>query len=226
MPKSKRRDPDHAPKHQYPGLDNEVIAADLEPLLTPALYAQQAYIRQLDLRNRILNLSLMLAAMLTLLWRGVPSVQELTRMFVVADLCCRRWRTEEAFSTMKRLLSLSYLWTGSLNGIQLQIWATWLFYAVLVDLGNAVANEVGVPFEQFTCEMLTRRLYHFSVAYNKEKTADPVSYFAAPQNQNSRVVKIPKKESPLDLSPFPRRSLPPKMVLRRNMVVKAECCST
>ncbi len=62
MPKSKRRNPDHARKHQYPGLDNEVIAADLEALLTPALYAQQAYIRQLGLRNRILNLSLMLAA--------------------------------------------------------------------------------------------------------------------------------------------------------------------
>jgi hypothetical protein len=40
------------------------------------------------------------------------------------------------------------LWTGSLNDVQLQIWATWLFYAVLVDLGDAVANEVGVPFEQ------------------------------------------------------------------------------
>jgi len=47
MPKSKRHNPDHAHKHQYPGLDNEVIAADLEALLTPALYAQQAYIRQL-----------------------------------------------------------------------------------------------------------------------------------------------------------------------------------
>jgi IS4 transposase len=68
--------------------------------------------------------------------------------FVVADLYRRRWRIEEAFSTVKRLLGLSYLWTGSLNGIQLQIWATWLFYAVLVDLGDAVANEVGVPFEQ------------------------------------------------------------------------------
>ncbi|MEH2214820.1 transposase, partial [Nostoc sp.] len=29
----------------------------------------------------------------------------------------RRWRVEEAFYTVKRLLSLSYLWTGSINGI-------------------------------------------------------------------------------------------------------------
>jgi hypothetical protein len=82
--------------------------------------------------------------------------------FVVADLyrrrCCAscyaRRRIEEAFSTVKRLLGLSYLWTGSLNRVQLQIWATWLFYAVLVDLGDAVANEVGVPFEQISLEML------------------------------------------------------------------------
>jgi IS4 transposase len=41
--------------------------------------------------------------------------------YVVADLYRRRWRIEEAFNTVKRLLGLSYLWTGSLNGIQLQI---------------------------------------------------------------------------------------------------------
>ena len=53
--------------------------------------------------------------------------------YVVADLYRRRWRIEQAFNTVKRLLDLSYLWTGSLNGIRLQIWGTWLFYAVLVD---------------------------------------------------------------------------------------------
>ncbi|WP_445174762.1 IS4 family transposase, partial [Microcoleus sp.] len=57
--------------------------------------------------------------------------------YVVADLYRRRWRIEEAFNTVKRLLGLSYLWTGSLNGIQLQIWGTWIFYALLVDLGDA-----------------------------------------------------------------------------------------
>jgi len=56
--------------------------------------------------------------------------------FVVADLYRQRWRIEEAFSTVKRLLGLSYLWTGSINGIKLQIWGTWLFFAVLVDLGD------------------------------------------------------------------------------------------
>ena len=50
--------------------------------------------------------------------------------FVVADLYRRRWRIEEAFLVVKRLLGLSYLWTGSINGVKLQLWATWLFYAV------------------------------------------------------------------------------------------------
>ena len=58
---------------------------------------------------------------------------EILPPYVVADLYQRRWRIEDAFCTVKRLLNLSYLWTGSLNGINLQIWATWLFYAVLVD---------------------------------------------------------------------------------------------
>lgn len=55
MPKSKRSNRDHAHQHQYPGPDNEVIAADLQALLTPGLYAQQAYFRQLGIRERLLE---------------------------------------------------------------------------------------------------------------------------------------------------------------------------
>lgn len=40
--------------------------------------------------------------------------------YVVADLYGRRWRIEEAFNTAKRLLGLSYLWTGSINGVFVQ----------------------------------------------------------------------------------------------------------
>jgi hypothetical protein len=40
--------------------------------------------------------------------------------YVVADLYSRRWRIEEAFNVVKRLLGLSYLWTGSLNDTKLQ----------------------------------------------------------------------------------------------------------
>lgn len=435
MAKSKRSNRDHAHQSQTPSLNNEVIAADLEALLTPALYAQQKYYRLLGMRERVLNLSLMLAAVLTMVWRNVPSVQELTRMlarenllwcktvevsqqalsqrflsfpselfervffdllpqleqrwqqrmrrplassvqlakarfervwiadgstlealfrkldslqdkptgtlagkmatvvdlvtrlpvqiwftenpaasdthfealllaalkantlliidrgfyhfqfwqqlieanvsficrlkagasytveqvltdiptlkdqqillgvkrknapqvrlrlvqvrfgstwysyltsvldphqfppFVVADLYRRRWRIEEAFCTVKRLLGLSYLWTGSINGVKLQIWATWLFYAVLVDMADTIADEVGIPFEQISLEMLYRGLYHFTVALNQGKATHWLPYFIAPENQDLRVIKTPKPEAPLDLSPFPKSGL-------------------
>ena len=126
---------------------------------------------------------------------------------VVADLYRRRWRIEEAFHTVKRLLGLSYLWTGSINGVKLQVWATWLFYAVLVDLGDAIADELSLPFDRISLEMLYRGLYHFSVAYDKGKATAPVKYFAAKENQDLGVVKALRKPVPkLDLSPFP---LPP-----------------
>ena len=127
--------------------------------------------------------------------------------YVVADLYRRRWRIEEAFYTVKRLLGLSYLWTGSINGIKLQVWATWLFYAVLVDLGDAVADELSLPFDRISLEMIYRGLYHFSVAYDKGNADDPIKYFAAPENQDLGVVKYLRKPvSKLDLSPFPAPS--------------------
>jgi hypothetical protein len=124
--------------------------------------------------------------------------------FVVADLYRRRWRIEEAFHTAKRLLNLSYLWTGSLNGIQLQIWATWLFYAVLVDLGDAVADAMTLPFDSISLEMVFRGLYHFVQAFDKGQAHDPVAFLAAQENQDLGVVKAQRKKIPkLDLAPFP-----------------------
>lgn len=431
MPKRQKQNSDHAHKHNTPTIDNEVISQQLKALLTPAIFAQEKYYKQLRLRDRIINLSFMLSAVLTLLWRQVPGVQELTKLlaredvlwcratqvaqqslsqrflvfpaelfervfkdllpqlqlnwqqrvkrplpdsvkyalhnferiwiadgstlealfrklksledakvgqlagrictvidlvtrlpieiwfhtnpaasetnfevpllnlltestlilldrgfyhflffqqlinqnvhfitrlkakasikylkifsygynvkdrliqlgtgrggapiltlrlieikfgqtvysyitsvldpevlppYVVADLYRRRWRIEEAFHTVKRLLGLSYLWTGSINGIKLQVWATWLFYAVLVDLGDAVADELSLPFDRISLEMIYRGLYHFSVAYDKGNADDPIKYFAAPENQDLGVVKsLRKPVTKLDLAPF------------------------
>ena len=435
MPKAQKRNSDHAQRHNTPTINNVAIANHLEALLTPAIFAQQKYYKQLGLRDRILNLSLMVAAVLTLLWRQVPGVQELTRLlaredllwccrtvvaqqslserflvfpaelfervfkdllpklqfnlqqrlrrplpdsvkfalnnfervwiadgstlealfrklksledlktgqlagkictvidlvsrlpievwfhtnpaasetnfeapllnlltvktlilldrgfyhfqflqqlinqqvhfitrikakasikylkifsydysirdrliqlgtgrggapiltlrlieikvgktwysyitsvldpmilppYVVADLYRRRWRIEEAFYVVKRLLGLSYLWTGSINGVKLQVWATWLFYAVLIDLGDAVADELSLPFDRISLEMIYRGLYHFSVAQEKGEADDPVKYFAAKENLDLGVVKSVRKPlSKLDLSPFPAPS--------------------
>lgn len=123
--------------------------------------------------------------------------------YVLIDLYARRWRIEDAFHLVKRLLGLSYLWTGSLNGIKLQIWATWLMYAVLVDLSDAVAEAVQLPLERISMEMVWRGLYHFNHAFNTGKATDPVAYLAAPENRDLAVVKaIRKPPRILDFSPY------------------------
>lgn len=79
MPTKKPRNPDHVRRRHTPQPDNEAITEHLQDLLSPAIYAQSGYDRSLGLRERILNLTLMVAAVLTLIWRQVPSVQELGR---------------------------------------------------------------------------------------------------------------------------------------------------
>lgn len=124
-------------------------------------------------------------------YRYVTSVLDPTTLppEFVADLYRRRWRIEEAFLIVKRLLNLAYLWTGSQNGILLQVWSTWLFYAVLIDLGDEVAEELNKPFDTISLEMVFRGLYHFSQAYKRGEATDPVKYFAAPENKDLGIVK-------------------------------------
>lgn len=123
--------------------------------------------------------------------------------WVVADIYRRRWRIEEAFFIVKRVLNLAYLWTGSENGVLLQVWSTWLFFAVLVDLGDAVADEMELEFDRISLEMLMRGLYHFSVARQRGLADDPVKYFAAPENQDLGVVKRRRKKRPPAADPPP-----------------------
>ena len=127
--------------------------------------------------------------------------------YVVADLYQKRWRIEDAFNIVKRLLGLSYLWTGSINGIKLQIWGTWLFYSILVDLGDAVADELSLPFDRISLEMIYRGLYHFYVAHQKGKATNPIKYFAASENQDLGIVKRKRKKETarLIVAPFPEK---------------------
>jgi len=90
-----------------------------------------------------------------------------------------RWRVEDAFLAVKRLLGLAYFWTGAINGVLVQVWATWLLYAVLVDLTDAVADELVVPFREVSLELVYRGLYHFTQAYHRGEAADVVAYLAA-----------------------------------------------
>jgi hypothetical protein len=80
MAKSQKTNRDHAKKITRPMVEDEAIASQLSALLTPAITSQENYYRQLGLRERILNLPLMVAAVLTLLLPEVAGVTELTRM--------------------------------------------------------------------------------------------------------------------------------------------------
>jgi IS4 transposase len=97
----------------------------------------------------------------------------------VAELYGYRWRIEEAFAQIKRLLGLSYLWTGSANGIELQVWATWLLYAVLIDLCDQIAELKGLPLDRISVEMVYRGLYHATNAIHRGEATDPVTYLAS-----------------------------------------------
>lgn len=103
--------------------------------------------------------------------------ERLPPLYVVA-LYWQRWRIEDAYKTVKRLLGLAYFWVGSANGVALQLWATWLMYAILVDLTDDVAETLSVPFNQVSLEMVYRSLYFCTTAFQRGEADDPVIYLA------------------------------------------------
>jgi hypothetical protein len=113
----------------------------------------------------------------------------------VAALYGERWRIEDAYAVVKRLLGLAYFWVGSQNGVQLQLWATWLLYAVLVDLTDAVAERLQRPFAALSLEMVYRNLFYFTRAYHRGEAEDPVAYLAT-EPEFFGVVKRKRKSRP------------------------------
>jgi hypothetical protein len=103
--------------------------------------------------------------------------ERLPAPYVVA-LYWQRWRIEDAYNVVKRLLGLAYFWVGSQNGVELQVWATWLLYAVLIDLTDAIAERLNKPFAAISVEMVYRSIYYFAQAYHRGDADDPVVYLA------------------------------------------------
>jgi hypothetical protein len=113
----------------------------------------------------------------------------------VATLSLQRWRIEDAFNLVKRLLGLAYFWTGSQQGVQLQIWATWLLYTILVVLSDAVAEQLAQPFVNISMEMVYRGLYYFAQALRRGEASELVIYLAT----NARwlgIIKHKRKHPP------------------------------
>jgi hypothetical protein len=129
--------------------------------------------------------------------------ERLPSAYLVA-LYWQRWRIEDAYSIVKRLLGLAYFWCGAQNAVEMQIWATWLLYVVLVDLTDAVAEALNQPFAVISIEMVYRSLYFFTQAHHHGQADDVVTYLAA----NAKLLGIVKRKrkgahpSPLELIPI------------------------
>lgn len=110
----------------------------------------------------------------------------------VCELYARRWRIEEAFLITKRLLGLAYLWVGGNNGVQIQLYATWIFYAVLMEVCVDVAVALNQPLERISIEMVFRSFYHFSRARQQHR-ADALIPFLVKYHQSLGLVKAKRK---------------------------------
>lgn len=117
----------------------------------------------------------------------------------VAALYRTRWRIEDAFKTVKRLLGLAYFFGGSANTVQLQLWMTWLLYAVLVDLTDEVAEALEQRFNSISMEMVYRGLYHFTQAYHRGEATDPVRYLAD-EAKGLGIIKRKRRRPPKGLT--------------------------
>lgn len=105
----------------------------------------------------------------------------------------QRWRIEDAFKQVKRLLGLAYFHTSSINGIMVQLWSTWLLYSVLIDLVDEVASELKQPVQAISVEMVYRGLYHYSEALKRGENLSIGAYYAK-YAKILAIVKAPRKK--------------------------------
>jgi hypothetical protein len=120
--------------------------------------------------------------------------QRLSIVEVVA-LYEARWSVETTFLLVKRLLDLAYVWVGSLNGVKVQVFATFLFYAILIDLCDDVAEHLGLRLEQISVEMVYRGLYHYVTAVDQQLfSGDAPTYLA----REAKGLGIIKRQRPRD----------------------------
>jgi hypothetical protein len=108
----------------------------------------------------------------------------------VCELYRCRWRIEDAFALTKRLLDLAYVWTGSTNAVQLQIYATLMFYAVLVTVCQQVAQALSEPLERISVEMVFRAFYHYSRAVQRGESHHLVPFLA----EHAKLLGIVKRQ--------------------------------
>lgn len=123
--------------------------------------------------------------------------------YVVA-LYWQRWRIEDAYSIVKRLLGLAYFWCGSQNAVETQLWATWLLYVVLIDLSDAVAEKLKMPFASISIEMVYRSIYFFTQARQRGETNDVVDFLSREAKLLGIIKRKRKSQAPSPLEFVPK----------------------
>lgn len=119
----------------------------------------------------------------------------------VIALYQQRWRIEETFLQLKRLLNLSYLWSSRPNAVAVQVWTTILLYGMLIDLCGELGHALSVPAERISVEMTFRSLYHYARACQLGETRALVPWLADPAQGDLGLVKRQRKRpSPQQLT--------------------------
>jgi hypothetical protein len=171
---------------------------------------QQVLVNRAHVRDRIVQLGIyrsnrssqpvrLIEIYIAGAWRQyITNVLDPQRLSIVevVELYEYRWRIESAFLLVKRLLDLAYLWVGSQNGVQLQVWATWLYYAVLIDLCDDVAELLQLPLECISVEMVARSLYFYVVAVDQGYQGDAASYLAQQAKELGIVKRVRPQSGP------------------------------
>lgn len=137
---------------------------------------------------------------------NVLDAQRLSIVEVVA-LYEARWSIETTFLLIKRLLDLAYVWVGSVNGVQVQVFATFLFYAILIDLCDDVANQLGRPLEQISVEMVYRGLYHYVTAVDQGLYSGDAPSYLAREAKGLGIIKRQRKRDGPTVTEQIRRAL-------------------
>ena len=101
---------------------------------------------------------------------------------------------EDAFLLTKRVLDLAYLWSGSRNAVQLQVYATLIFYGVLIEVCQETAMLLGQPLERISVEMVFRGFYHYSQALQKGSSRSLVSFLTEHARLLGLVKRVRKRD--------------------------------
>jgi Transposase DDE domain len=102
----------------------------------------------------------------------------------------QRWRIEDGYAIAKRLLGLAFFHCGAQNAVQLQLWATWILYAILVDLTDEVAQQLNKPFARISMEMVYRSLPFFTRAHHRGEADALLPYLIANADRLDLVKRI------------------------------------